>query len=307
MKTTQKKEIIVCGSIAYDIIFSYDQRFQDALVDHEHISVAFSVKEKEMFFGGCGANIVIHGNNPTIRMTLFGIAGKDFGPYKSHLTSLNIDSKNVILDKRFFTSQATITTDPNSQQLIFFYEGAAANALQHEKKIDLFFKKQASKTIFVHIGPNSPAFIKLCVAGCLKYKIPYFFDPGQATAAIKDHDLKLYISHAQGFFANEYEMHLFQQKTGLTITEVLEQVRFAVVTRAENGSDIYYDNKIIHIPAKKTKKPVVDPTGCGDAYRGQFLAEMGKEWPNINASLLTKAGIKGSVKAAECITRRGPH
>ncbi|MBP9718696.1 carbohydrate kinase family protein [Candidatus Gracilibacteria bacterium] len=302
----KKKDILVCGSIAYDVIFNYDRNFQDALRTDSDISVAFNVQNKQTFFGGCSGNIVYWGKKIDADFSLFGLAGKDFGPYQEHLENAGIDTSDVMIDAELFTSQAVITTDKKNQQIIFFYEGATSAARKYEKAIQGFFKKHSAQTSLAHIAPNNPVFVSLCAQACVQNNLPYFFDPGQATAAFESSELKQLLENSAGFFCNEYELGLFLEKTHMKKKQLLDAVPLVVVTRAEKGSTIFWHGEPIEIPVSKPKR-IVDPTGCGDAYRAGFLATIEKSWPKLNTRLLYKAGIKGSQLAAQCIMKAGPH
>ena len=109
--------------------------------------------------------------------------------------------------------------------------------------------------------------------------IPFIFDPGQAIPLFTADDFKLFIEQASWVCVNDYESQLLQDRTGWSPHEIAERVAALIVTRGGEGSYIYMRGKRIEIPAAKTNA-IVDPTGCGDAYRAGLLYGLmnGLDW-----------------------------
>jgi adenosine kinase len=88
---------------------------------------------------------------------------------------------------------------------------------------------------------------------------------------------------------NSYEASLLSERTGWTEADIAKRVKAYIVTHGADGSAIHADGATHEIPAAKPRA-VVDPTGCGDAYRAGLIHGILREldWPNVGrvASLL---------------------
>jgi adenosine kinase len=98
---------------------------------------------------------------------------------------------------------------------------------------------------------------------------------------------------------NDYEWSMLQQKTGLNAAEVASQVEALIVTMGSEGSAIYTGGLTLRIPCAKPKA-VIDPTGCGDAYRAGLIHGLlrGLDWEATGRT----ASLMGAIK----IESRGP-
>lgn len=300
------QKILITGSLAYDQLTTFPGVFQDAFSAQEskHISIAFPVINKQIFFGGCAGNIVYNGKLLGEDFILFGIAGKDFSTYEKWLKENTIDASRVIREKRDFTSEANVVTDSKGQQMTVFYPGAAAWSKKHSQKIKQIIDRLAAKLAFAHIAPNDRHFMLSCIAACRKNKIPYFFDPGQAMSLFSPAELRNTAEHAFGLFLNEYELDLLGKQLKLKPLQVARLCKVMIVTLGEKGSDIYFQKKKIHIPSQKLKI-IKDPTGCGDAYRAGFLAAIMPHFPKLAPEILERAGKSGTKLAIACLQSLG--
>ena len=100
--------------------------------------------------------------------------------------------------------------------------------------------------------------------------IPTLFDPGQGLPLFDSETLTRLIDRADYLTVNDYECQMVQARTGLSVGELCQRLKALIVTRGEHGSVIYHDGEETIIPAAKPKA-VLDPTGCGDAYRAGLL------------------------------------
>ena len=125
------------------------------------------------------------------------------------------------------------------------------------------------------------------------------FDPGQGMPMFGGEELTAFIRQARWVAVNDYEWGMLQQKTGLTAAEVASQVDALIVTMGAEGSIIYTQGRTLTIPAA-APKAVVDPTGCGDAYRAGLIHGLlrGLDWETIGRT----ASLMGAIK----IESRGP-
>ncbi len=298
--------ILISGSLAYDFLFTFPGVFQNEILTGNvgNLSVAFVVTGKDIFFGGCAGNIVFNAKLLKEDFLLLGIAGKDFTPYEKWLKKHKINVSHVTREKAHFTSSATIVTDQRSQQITFFHPGAATYSNRHIGEIKKTIKKSAKNLKLALISPNDKNFMMASIEACRQNKIPFIFDPGQAMPLYKPHELKNILEHSFGMTLNEYELNLFKKLTGMSLKEILNICELLIVTLGEKGSEIYFRGMRIPIKAVKPKK-IIDPTGCGDAFRAGFLSGIKNSFPKLTPSIVEKAGILGSCIASKCLETKG--
>lgn len=259
---------LICGSFAFDTIMVFQDHFKNHILpDKVHIlNVAFHVPEMRREFGGCAANIAYNlkllGGSPLP----MGTVGKDFTPYGAWLESQGIACTHVKQIANAYTAQAFITTDRDDNQITAFHPGAMDHS--HEVRV--------SDAQGVQLGIVSPDGRQGMVEHAEQFVeagIPFIFDPGQAMPLFNGEDFKTFISQATWVCVNDYESQLLQDRTGWSPHEIAEQVEALIVTRGGKGSHIYLEGRRVEIPPAKITA-VVDPTGCGDAYRGGLLYGM---------------------------------
>jgi adenosine kinase len=92
-------------------------------------------------------------------------------------------------------------------------------------------------------------------------------------------ELDTFLTQATYAVLNDYEAQLVIEKTGKSIAAIAQKVSALIVTRGGRGSDIYVGGAVMHVPAARTSR-IVDPTGCGDAYRAGLLYGLanGLDW-----------------------------
>ncbi len=256
---------LICGSFAFDTIMVFKDQFKNHILpDKVHIlNVAFHVPELRREFGGCAANIAYNlkllGGDPLP----MGTVGSDFAPYAEWLDKHGIDRTHVTQVPETYTAQAFITTDMDDNQIIAFHPGAMDHA----------HRNQVSSTEGVSIGIVSPDGREGMIAHASQFVeegIPFIFDPGQGLPLFDGEDLKTFIKQATWVCVNDYESQLIVDRTGLSPEEIAQQVEALIITRGARGSEIYTEGRRIDVPAASAGA-VVDPTGCGDAYRGGLL------------------------------------
>ena len=282
--------ILVCGSMAYDTIMVFPDQFKKhILADKIHIlNVAFMVPDMRREFGGTAGNIAYNlrllGESPIIMATV----GHDFGPYEARLAELGIGDRHVrrIVDQ--FTAQAFITTDIDDNQITAFHPGAMS--MSHLNRV--------ADAPQARLGIVSPAGREGMIQHAREFAsagIPYIFDPGQGLPMFSRPELLEHIDAAAALTVNDYEAQIIEQKTGRSLQEIAGLVDCLVVTRGGEGSTIWTRGEEVVIPAVPPEK-VVDPTGCGDAYRAGLLYGMARGWPWAKAARL--ASLMGSIKIA---------
>ena len=256
---------LICGSIAYDTIMVFHDRFdRHILPDQVHIlNVSFLVPELRREFGGCAGNIAYN-------LKLLGGAGKpmgsvgvDFAPYADWMDNCGIDRGHVRLIEGAYTAQAYITTDQADNQITAFHPGAMNQS--HMNRV--------SDATGVSIGLVSPDGRQGMIEHAQQFAdagVPFIFDPGQGLPMFDAAELLRFIDQASWLACNDYEARLIQQRTGKSLAELAQMLRALVVTRGGEGSLVYADGQVYQIPAAPTAA-LRDPTGCGDAYRAGLL------------------------------------
>jgi adenosine kinase len=125
--------------------------------------------------------------------------------------------------------------------------------------------------------------------------IPFIFDPGQGLPMFDGGDLRGFIEQATWVAVNDYEGQMLQERTGWSLDEISSNVKGLIVTRGAEGSVIYTEGDVIEIPAV-TPDAVLDPTGCGDAYRAGLLYGLSNELSWADTGRL--AAVLGAIKIA---------
>jgi adenosine kinase len=282
---------LICGSMAYDTIMVFPDRFKSHILPEQlHVlSVSFLVPEMRREFGGCAGNIAytlkMLGGDPLLMATV----GCDFGPYAQRLDELGISRSHLRELTDHFTGQAFITTDADDNQITAFHPGAMS--FSH-------FNKVADAKEPVSLGIVTPDGKQGMLEHCAQFAeagIPFIFDPGQGLPMFDGDELLSIISIADYLTVNDYEAQMVLNRTGLTLEQLAGKVRALIVTLGANGSKIYADGICHEIPAVSASK-VVDPTGCGDAFRAGLLYGMAKGWDWPTTGRL--ASLVGAIKVA---------
>ena len=279
---------LICGSLAFDTIMSFHGRFSEALLaDQLHkINVAFLVPDVRREYGGCAGNIAYNlkllNGDPLIMATL----GQDGVPYVERLNKLGISTRCIRSYEDAYTAQAFITTDESNNQITAFHPGAMSNS--HHNKV-----QDAGGVKLAIIAPDGRDGMIEHARDCAALGIPFIFDPGQGLPMFSGEELKQFIEMATYVAVNDYEAELLTERTGLSLAEIAERVSALVVTRGEQGAEIFTAETRYDIPVVKTDK-VIDPTGCGDAFRAGMLFGLtrGMDWMTIGRL----ASLMGAIK-----------
>ena len=256
---------LICGSFAYDHIMVFQDRFKNHILpDKIHLlNVCFTVPDLRREFGGCAGNIAYNLKRLDEEPLPMGTVGKDFDPYAYWLDKNKINRTHVKIIEQAFTGQAFITTDLDDNQITAFHPGA----------MDYAQVNKVTDAEGVSIGIISPDGRTATIEHANQFaaaEIPFIFDPGQGLPLFQADELKHFIAQANWIAVNDYEWHLLSKHTGLTAAEVTQQVEALIVTQGSDGSRIYTKDKQHRIPSAKPTA-IMDPTGCGDAYRAGLL------------------------------------
>ena len=281
-------QTLICGSLAFDTIMVFQDKFKNHILpDKIHaLSVAFYVPEMRREFGGTAGNIAYNlqllDGNPLIMATV----GDDFAPYQNWLTQQKLASTHIKTVAGTFTAQAFITTDTDDNQITAFHPGAMVAS--HENSVN-----DAQGVTLAIIAPDGRDGMFQHARECFDAGIPFLFDPGQGLPMFNGEELLQFIDMADYLAVNDYESQIIQDKTGLNLQQLAAKVKALVVTLGGQGSQIYADGLCHEIPCIKAMN-IVDPTGCGDAYRAGLLYGIarGWDWPTCGRLASTMGAIK---------------
>ena len=287
-------KILVTGSIAYDTIMVFQDRFKNHLLaDQLHIlNVCFVAPEMRREFGGTagniGYNLKLLGGDPLVMATV----GEDIQPYLDRFARLGIGTTHMKRIPGAFTAQAFITTDLDDNQITAFHPGAMNHS--HENKVS-----KALGAGLAIIGPDGKEGMLEHSRQCAQAGIPFLFDPGQGLPMFSGGELREMVDLADYVAVNDYEGKMLEEKTGRKLEDLAKEVEALVLTLGAQGSVIYAKGARHEIPAVKAEQ-ILDPTGCGDAYRAGLLYGIANRWSWQDAGRL--ASVMGSIKIAS----RGP-
>ncbi len=283
-------KILICGSVAYDNIMVFQGHFKDHILpDQIHIlNVSFLVPELRREWGGCAANIAYNLKLLDAEPLVMATVGDDADAYLNRFAALGIDCRHVRHIPGTLTAQAFITTDFDSNQITAFHSGAMQ--FSHENEIT----PECGARLAI-IGPDGREGMLRHARDCHASGIPFVFDPGQAMPLFSGADLLEFMEQADYAVLNDYEAQLLSERTEHSLESLATMVRAFVVTRGGEGSWILADGARHDIPCVSAAE-LLDPTGCGDAYRAGLLygIENGWDWPKTGRL----ASLLGAIKIA---------
>lgn len=275
-------QIIVCGSVAVDRIFSFNDSFSEKIDSKklDIISISLLMDRYDIVDGGTGANIVFNCAQLGLTPILLGSIGEDGKGYKEKLEAYGVDTSFMNISS-FPTATFTVLSDKNGNQIAGFYPGAMADS------DSLNLHQWKGKDVIVCISAHDPVAMKRQVAECVKDKIRLVYDPGQQVNNVSGEDLLEGCKAAEIILVNEYEFGVLQKKTGLSADQLKAMPKYFIMTKGKNGSTIEGNktSEAINIPAAKPVT-VLDPTGAGDAYRGGLLYGLAHSWDIVEAARL---------------------
>ncbi|MEE9332284.1 MAG: carbohydrate kinase family protein [Methylophilaceae bacterium] len=283
-------QTLICGSLAFDTIMVFQDQFKNHILpDQIHkLSVAFFVPDMRREFGGTAGNIAYNLQLLEGDPLIMAAVGEDFGPYQKWIDQNKLSSQHIKTIPESFTAQAFITTDIDDNQITAFHPGAMMES--HQNSVNDC--KDVSLAI---IAPDGRDGMFQHAKECFDADIPFMFDPGQGLPMFSGDELMHFIEMASYLAVNDYEAQVLQDKTGLNLEQLAEKVVALIVTLGGEGSHIYADGQRYEVPCVKAEE-VVDPTGCGDAYRAGLLYGIAREWDWPTCGRL--ASSMGAIKIA---------
>jgi len=279
---------LICGSMAFDTIMVFADRFSRHILPDQIriLNVSFLVPQMRREFGGCAGNIAYN-------LRLLGDAGypmatvgRDFGPYRDWMARNGVPADYIRVIESEHTAQAFITTDLDDNQITAFHPGAMQHA--HVNKVT-----DAQDIAIGIVAPDGRDGMLQHAQQMAEAGIPFIFDPGQGLPMFSGDDLARFVDQATWVAVNDYEWQLVQQKTSWSARDLTSRVKALIVTRGAKGSVIYTAEEEIEIPCARPEA-VIDPTGCGDAYRAGLIHGLlrGLDWHTTGRI----ASLMGAIK-----------
>jgi adenosine kinase len=285
---------VICGSLAFDTIMSFEGRFAEQILpDQLHIlNVSFLVPALRRDFGGCAGNIAYSlkqlGGVPLPMAAL----GNDGSEYVARLAQLGISTEFVLRVDDSYTAQAMIMTDRDNNQITAFHPGAMMQA--HRNRI--------TARPDIKLGMISPDGRDAMLQHAAQFHaagIPFVFDPGQGLPMFDGKELAAFVEQATWVTVNDYEGKMLCERTGWSSAEISRRTQGLVVTLGGEGCEVWIGGEKTVVPPVKAAA-VVDPTGCGDAWRGALLFGLEQGWS------LARCAELGNRVGALKIASRGP-
>ncbi|MDP2262422.1 MAG: carbohydrate kinase family protein [Hydrogenophaga sp.] len=286
--------ILVCGSLAFDTIMSFEGRFAEQILPSQlHIlNVSFLVPALRREYGGCAGNIAYGLRQLGSDAVPLATLGNDGQEYLARLQALGVDTQHVSTSVDSYTAQAMIMTDRDNNQITAFHPGAMSQA--HENPVPA----RADLKLAIISPDGRDAMLtharQLHAAG-----VPFVFDPGQGLPMFNGDELLQFIELATWVTVNDYEGQMLCDRTGLTLDSLAARVRGLVVTLADQGCDVWEEGQKTRVPGVAASE-VVDPTGCGDAFRAALLHGLAQ-----GCSLQRCAALGNRMGAAKIASRGG--
>jgi adenosine kinase len=272
---------LVCGSVAFDTIAVFPGRFADQILpDQLHIlNVAFLVPTLRREFGGCAGNIAytlkLLGGDPVVLAAL----GNDGAAYLDRFRALGIDVSSIHVTPDNYTAQAIIITDADNNQITAFHPGA----MQQAHEVGLPDRADLRLAI---IGPDGRDAMLRRARDLSEAGIPFVFDPGQGLPMFDGAELRAFIERARWVAVNDYEGKMLCERAGTDLATLSRShLEGIIVTLGDQGCDVWQAGLRTHVPGVKATN-VVDPTGCGDAFRGALLFGLERGWPLLDCVAL---------------------
>ena len=271
---------LICGSLAFDTIMTFEGRFSEQILpDQLHIlNVSFLVPALRREFGGCAGNIAYSlqqlGGTPLPMATV----GSDGADYLTRMRAQGISTEFIREVDGLYTAQAMIMTDRDNNQITAFHPGAMMQA--HTSRIEARSD--------IRLGIISPDGRDAMLEHAEQFKaagIPFVFDPGQGLPMFDGRELAHFVDLASWVTVNDYEGRMLCDRTGLSSADLSRRVQGLVVTLGAEGCEVWIDGEKTLVPPVKAEA-VVDPTGCGDAFRGALLFGLEQGWPLIRCAAL---------------------
>jgi len=265
---------LICGSLAFDTIATFPGQFSAQILPEQlHIlNVSFLVPTLRREFGGCAGNIAYSlaqlGGEPLV----LAAVGRDGEEYRQRISSWGAPTDLVSTIADTHTAQAIIITDTDNNQITAFHPGAMQSA--HLTPVPV--RDDIGVAI---IAPDGRDAMLSHAEQLAQAKIPFIFDPGQQLPMFDGPELMRFVEQATWVAVNDYEAQMLSERTGQTLESLSRtHLRGVCVTLGAEGCDLWEAGVRTRIPGVPASA-VVDPTGCGDAFRAALLYGIERGWP----------------------------
>ncbi len=290
---------LICGSLAFDTITTFPGRFADQIMaDQVHIlNVSFLVPTLRREFGGCAGNIAYNLQSLGGQPVILGALGVDGGEYLARIQGWGADVSLIHRDAQLHTAQCHITTDRDNNQIAAFHPGAMSRA--HEMAVP---RKSARADLAIGIiAPDGRDAMWQHAHQLAEEKIPFIFDPGQQLPQFNGDEHREILGLAGWVAVNDYEARMLEERTGENAAAISRRanIQGVVVTLGEQGCELWIKGERTHVAPVEARR-VVDPTGCGDAFRAALLYGLERGWA------LERCAALGNRLGALKIAERGP-
>lgn len=264
--------ILVCGSLAFDTIMGFEGRFAEQILPSQlHIlNVSFLVPGLRREFGGCAGNIAYGLRQLGSPVAPLAMVGNDAHDYLERLRTMGVDITHIGTTSQSYTAQAMIMTDRDNNQITAFHPGAMSQA--HENPVP----SRRDITLAI-ISPDGRDAMLSHARQLHEAGIPFVFDPGQGLPMFNGDELRQFIDLSSWVTVNDYEGQMLSDRTGFSLDQIATRVRGLVVTLGEQGCDVWEEGQRVRLPGVSASE-VVDPTGCGDAFRAALLHGLSQGW-----------------------------
>lgn len=265
--------ILVCGSLAFDTIMTFEGRFAEQILPSQlHIlNVSFLVPGLRREYGGCAGNIAYGLRQLGAKAIPLATLGNDGQEYLARLRSLGVDTQHVSTAAESYTAQAMIMTDRDNNQITAFHPGAMSQAHDNPAPV-------RADVVLAIISPDGRDAMLTHARQLHAAGVPFVFDPGQGLPMFNGEELSQFIELASWVAVNDYEARMLSDRTGLSLDAIARRVRGLIVTLGEQGCEVWEDGQKTVVPGVPASE-VVDPTGCGDAFRAALLHGLEQGWP----------------------------
>ncbi len=265
---------LICGSLAFDTITNFPGRFaQQILPEQLHIlNVSFLVPTLRREFGGCAGNIAYSLCQLGGEALVMGTLGGDGEHYLPRLQGWGANTEHVRIEQDSFTAQAIIITDTDNNQINAFHPGAMQ--LAHLNRVP---PSRGDLRVAIIAPDGRQAMIEhaeqLAAAG-----IPFVFDPGQQLPQFDGGELRRFVDQATWIAVNDYEGRMLCDRVGESLESLSRShLKAVIVTLGAGGCEVWQQGVRTHLAGVEVAE-VVDPTGCGDAFRAALLYGIDRGW-----------------------------
>ncbi len=265
---------LICGSLAFDTITTFPGRFAEQILPEQvHIlNVSFLVPTLRREFGGCAGNIAYTLHHLGGKPEVMAAVGSDGAEYIARLRAWGVGTEHVRVISDTYTAQAIIITDIDNNQITAFHPGAMQSA--HETRVP-----ERSAIDIAIIAPDGRQAMLEHAEQLAAARIPFIFDPGQGLPMFDGNELRHFVAQASWVAVNDYEGRMLCERVGCSLEELSRShLKGVIVTLGAHGCDLWVNGECTHI-AGVPATAVVDPTGCGDAFRGALLYGLQQGWP----------------------------